>query len=499
MATTIQFLRRHALILAACIAATVPLWLVRHPPMQDFPVHFATLRVMHHFHDPAFGFDKDYVLTLDRTQYLGFYAVGHLLAYVVGVKGAVLALVAFFLAGTPLAARALVLALDRDERLALAAVPMLYGPLLGLGLLPFLVAIPVLLWGIAALVRRARAPSLREHVIVGVSGVALFYLHVVELGLFLVAAAALFPWRGTWRARIVAASSLVPCAGILTWWVFGTDGGRHMLEIGTHWGAANRPPLGGALADVEPWVFDMFPDASDEIVAIALFAVLGWASWCAFREGGEKRFPSRMYVVLPILSLVLFITGERSRGAIFPLGKRYMLPAALLALPLLVLPRDERTRRRTTIALASVSLAAVVNAGWHFVRFEGEVGDLDGALAHMEPNKRVAALLYDQVSQAARSRPFMHFGSYYQGEKGGVSYFTFAGHDYWPLDFKTDRYPIYDGPATPRWEYYTDRSAQQPLGAFDYLLVRDRGDHVIPTGFHLRWSGPRWEVYERGS
>src|SRR5262249_40856896 len=161
------------------------------------PVHTATLRLLHDFHDPAFHFDADYDLTLGRTQYFGFYAVGDALAFFLGVRGAMLAFVAFYFVGTLLGARSLAIALGRDERLALAVVLARYGPLVAIGLMPYLVAVPVMLWGVATLVRRAHTPSARAHVTVAVIGVALFYLHVIQLGIFLLAALVLFPWRAT--------------------------------------------------------------------------------------------------------------------------------------------------------------------------------------------------------------------------------------------------------------------------------------------------------------
>src|SRR5207237_1740793 len=117
-----------------------------------------------------FHFDVDYELTLGRTQYVGFYAAGDLLAYVLGVRGATLAFVAFYFVGTLLGARSLAVALGRDERLGLAVVPALYGALTAIGLMPYLVAGPVMLWGVAALVRRKIAPSPRLHAAVGALG-----------------------------------------------------------------------------------------------------------------------------------------------------------------------------------------------------------------------------------------------------------------------------------------------------------------------------------------
>jgi hypothetical protein len=243
--------------------------------------------------------------------------------------------------------------------------------------------------------------------------------------------------------------------------------------------------------------------------ALVLFALV-LASWLAFRDRStqgrlETSQPSepawrvKGYWVLPVVCFLLYLTGERSRGPIWPLCQRYMQLGALLAVPLLGMPTTPRRRRAATAAIVATGLVCIANSAWHFVLFNREVGDLPDALTQMDPNKHVAALIYWPHAKSTRFWPFLHFGSYYQAEKGGVVDFSFAGYDQWPLSFRKGRFPLYDGPATPRWEFFPrDVVSHQPLDTyFDYALVRDRGDAPIPTGFRLRWRGSRWEVFER--
>src|SRR5581483_9156020 len=79
------------------ILASAPAWIVKHPPMQDLPLHLATIRIVKSFHDPAFGFSDYFVLTLDRTQYVVYYLLGAALAFFVGVVAANVLLVSFYL------------------------------------------------------------------------------------------------------------------------------------------------------------------------------------------------------------------------------------------------------------------------------------------------------------------------------------------------------------------------------------------------------------------
>src|SRR4051794_12748661 len=95
------------LVFAVAIVATLPLFIVGRPPLEDLPIHAATLRVVHSLNDPAYGLAGEFRLTIGRTQYVSYYLVGHLLAYLVGVVRANLILASAAIAGTVIGMRAL--------------------------------------------------------------------------------------------------------------------------------------------------------------------------------------------------------------------------------------------------------------------------------------------------------------------------------------------------------------------------------------------------------
>jgi hypothetical protein len=139
--------------LLVALIATAPAWIVRYPPIQDLPFHLATIRVIHSIHDPRFGLDNDFVLTLGRTQYVIYYVIGSLLAYVVGVINANILLMCGYLGGTVLALRELLRAMGKDERLCILVVPLLPNVMFMFGLLPFLLGIPIMFWALATAIR----------------------------------------------------------------------------------------------------------------------------------------------------------------------------------------------------------------------------------------------------------------------------------------------------------------------------------------------------------
>ncbi len=87
------------------LLATAPAWIVKHPPLEDLPFHMATLRAIHSYSDPAYGFSTDFFLNLFHTQYALYYVVGSAVAYLTGVTGATVVLMSVYLGGTVLALR----------------------------------------------------------------------------------------------------------------------------------------------------------------------------------------------------------------------------------------------------------------------------------------------------------------------------------------------------------------------------------------------------------
>jgi hypothetical protein len=169
-----------------------------------------------------------------------------------------------------------------------------------------------------------------------------------------------------------------------------------------------------------------------------------------------------------------------------------------LAIPLLAFPSG-RLGKAMTAALGVLAIATVTLVSLHFVRFDREeVGAFDEALDVIGPRKKVASLIFDRHSTIIHYAPFLHFGSYYQAEKGGVVMFSFAGYNHWPIDYKPGKYPPPGGPAPPMWEWWPERvSPDRDLAPyFDFVLVRGAG---FPPSICYRqvFDKNRWSVYER--
>ena len=210
--------------LALAVLASAPAWIVKHPPLEDMPFHLSAIRVLHNFGDAPFNFGEHFTLTLGRTQYVFYYLLGSLFSYGLGVKAANVLMMALYLGGTPLALRDLLLALDKDERLAIFVIPLLVNVMFIFGLLPFVFGIPLMFWGLATAARYFEAPSRGRGVLLGALALALFYCHIFPFGLFALGVAALFPWLDPRRWPKLFLPFL-PTALVVLRWVFFTEAG----------------------------------------------------------------------------------------------------------------------------------------------------------------------------------------------------------------------------------------------------------------------------------
>jgi hypothetical protein len=492
---------------ALAVLASAPAWIVRYPPLQDMPFHVAAMRVIHSFHDPHFGIDQYFELTFGRTQYFFYYLLGSLIAYVTGVTAANVILVCVYLGGTPLAIRSLCRAIGKDERLAILSVPLLVNVMFMFGLMPFMFGIPIMFWALASAVRyfdeleNDRRPDVLKHEAIVLAALAfvLFFSHVFPFVLFGLGFAAIFPWSRP-RDWIRAGAPTVPSLAAVGWWFFFTASGKIAQ------GAVNSKdavqPLDKAWSGVFDWVTNIFRDTTDEAWFCAFVFVALLSLGLSQGDRSTARREARLLIVVPLTCFILYFTTGESRGPVWLFSQRFPTLFLLTMVPMLRFPRGMRGWLVTAAALF-VAVGSTVNVCKHFIRFQlEEVGDIDEAIEQIPPGKKVAALIYDKYSTVINWAPFLHFGSYYQAQRGGAVEFTYAGYTHWPFDFKPGMYPpqpnLPPGPARPRWEWTPESVSVQGelMPWYDYVLTRGSGFRPPPGTFHQVWHGERWSVWK---
>lgn len=489
------------------LVASVPAWIVKHPPLQDMPFHYATLRVIHDFSDPTYAFRNFYTLDLLHTQYVLYYLVGHVLAFVLGVKIANVAMICLYLAGTPIALRFLLRALGRDERLAMLVIPLLVNPMFMLGLLPFVFGIPVMFVALTAAIRWIDEPTPARGVILGVLAIATFYAHVLPFALFGLGFIGVFPWTRPKR-WIRAGLPVVPSLIVVVLWLTTSDAGKGSLG---GLGGGKQVPLAleAALPGFFTWSVNVFRDSSDELffvlvcatvlVLVALAASERPTEATTDPNGAPAVGPGlRAYVILPLACLALYFTTGENLGEVWLFSQRFPVPFLMSLVPLVPMPREAHRRSVATAVMAVVACASTMNTARHFVEFETkEVGDIDEAIATIPKGQRVVGLIYDKFSTVVPHAPFLHYVSRYQAEKGGMVLFSYAHFKHWPFHYLPGKVPP-PGHVRERWEWMPEAVPIEELaGAYDFVLTRGPGFHPPPGTFHPTFRGARWTVWEK--
>jgi hypothetical protein len=483
--------------LCLAVLASAPAWIVKHPPLQDYPFHVATLRLIHDHGNAAYGFADTYQLNLLHTEYLLFYVVGDVLAFVMGVKAASVAMTCLYLGGMPLAMRALLRALGRDERLALFAVPLSVNVMFCFGLLPFVFGFPLMLAALAVAARHFERPTLRGGLLLAALAIATFFAHVLPFALFGIGCIALFPWTrpGRW---IASGAPLAAGLALVAWWVLGSKAGGGALEA-----LKTQRPFAsyeGAISQLPRWTTNVFSDQSDELWVIALGLVALASLGLSLGDRDPATQAARAWFLVPVACVVSYLSFGNMLGDVWMFGQRFAVPALFTAIPLLRMPRGGRGALVTALAVA-VAFGSTVNVCQHFIAFEREeLGDFDLAIESMQPRRRVAGLIFDKGSSVMSDlyAPYLHFVSYYQVEKGGVVQFAYTGFPHWPVQYRPGKYPPPGEMPRLRWEWTPESVPISELFPYyDYVLVRGEGFRAPPGTFHVAFRGSRWTVWAR--
>jgi len=308
--------------------------------------------------------------------------------------------------------------------------------------------------------------------------------------------ASLIAWRKPGLFR--RAAPILPSIVLAAAWFLLTDAGKLTLWAVNPAGGEVRA-LRLSLRDLPYWLLHTFPDGSDRRLTLAAGAIIAATLALSFRERPKEPSPTRYFAVVPLVCAAAYFALPDGADFIWPLSQRFVLLATLTALPLLRMPSRE-AGTAITAAIAFVGFLTVRNVCSHFLDFEREeVGDFEQVLAQIPPRQKVCALIYEKGSAFVENPAFLHFGSYYQAEKGGLVMFSFAGYPHWPVDYRPDQGPPSRPEGAPRWEWVPQSVPVETeiYPYYDYVLVRGSAFQAPASMYTLKWSDGPWHVWRR--
>lgn len=492
--------------LLVALGAAFPLWVGDRVPLQDMPQHLAAVRIFIDHGDPTLGFSQYFDIELFRTQYLAYYLVVAAFAKVLGVMLANKVVLTAAIASTPYAMRFLLAAQHRDERSSLFVLPLTWNAHLLLGFFNFIAAIPLCLVGLGLAIKLRDRYDRERSVFLGVVTLLCFYTHVVPFA-FLGLGATLLAFGEGVMPTIRRLVPLVPAGAATLVWAVTSPAGQATVVASGAGAVSGQPPhyvgVAELMTQAPGWLTDILHGPKDEQLlaawGVVVLLTLGLGTALSSDYSGDPviRRARAIIGVLAPLALVGYFVLPDSYDFIWPINARFPLLALVFLCAVLPFP-DDRTGHLVAAAITTITLMSVTEVARAFESYcTEEIGDLDAAIAHIPPGKRVAGLIFDRGSHEVKFSPFIHSAAYYQLERGGAVMFTFADFAQSPVRFREDNRPPR---VRPRWEWTPEQvDPSTDLDWYDFALTRGGPGRIglMPGKWRAVYEGRRWRVFQR--
>jgi hypothetical protein len=408
-------LRNERLFLAVVVLSFAPLWIGSYLPMVDMPQHAAQIAALREIWRGNEMFTQLFEINW-FTPYLLGYMLLAALAAVMPITVATQVVTTASLIAMPLLTGRLLRVVGADERWKWLAIPCSFGFAFYWGFLSFLVAAPLALVFLIQTVRYAERPTLKAALGIALFANFLFFCHIIVLGFASLVAFGYVAGKQYRNPKALVLQSL-PFAAVLpllvTWFIF-TIGRETSVQEGITVYGFVQERFQQLL--VQPAGHESARPFLTPLITGAVF-LLPLLAGCSFSRKPERWLP--------------FVLGF----AVFMLAPRYVFTTAyffhrlgLFLVPLWLMlwdPPQGRERRLDWLAIGIVLLWTFTTIG-RFAAFASETTSFRSVLAHVEPNRRVGSMVFENASPYFELPIYMHFPAWYAATGRGIVDFNFA-------------------------------------------------------------------------
>ena len=390
--------------------------------------------------------------------------------------------------GTPLSLFFLARQLHRPTWTVLMTVPLIYNGLSSIGLLNFVVTIPMMFAGVGCAVRWRRDRRWRWPVILTGLAFIVSWTHVLGCLIALTAwGIATMMTAKPWQTLVFR---WLPFAGALPLMVaWPRQSGLFAKNNGAGGPIAfELPSLGDRLREIPDWSFKYFRDDAYEglvcvlVVLWALLLLRGLARCASFRvHPGRARVGPRVLGALFIAFIAAYSVFPQNMREVSIISQRFLMLGVFIA-PLFVAwrPRGPAAWAVPALLLALVTVASVFACG-RFSSFNRYVvGDVEKAIATL-PEGSGLSYRFDRECPVVFNGPHWHLPKAMHAlHNRGFSDDSFARRPYFAVSYRQDI-----GVAAFR-------------RTFPNKLVFSRGpprDLLADKRLELRWHGGLWWLF----
>ncbi|MDH7474725.1 MAG: hypothetical protein QHJ74_12075 [Anaerolineae bacterium] len=480
-------------VLVAGIAAVLilvnllPIWLVRFPPLQDYPNHLLTAHIITHYNDPNFDYAQNFILSWRPVPNMLADVIMAGLARVVTTPLAGKLVLSLYIVLFPASIFYLVNAIDRNKLLlGFFGFPLTYNWFFNMGFLNFCLGLPVYFFAVGFWwkTRSGQCNKVKRWVVLGLLTLLIYLSHFLTFGVWVITGFFLAGASVGWHTALKRGLSLASAAAVIlvpAAFIFAPV--RRQLEaifdlitpsviifasLPTKLATAYQP-------------FISFRRLVEGTILLALLFV-----YLALLLRNHTRWAANPFLALVLLMIGLYLVLPVGFREPFYIAPRVLILAAILGLPVLYVPVRTRWRFALLGFLTIMSVAYMVIMLGVYRRANAELTDYYTGLQHIPPGQTVLPIL-----RVRRNYVYYHehAWAYYHIEHGGLSPGVFAGRD--QLLFYRHRPPLpYDDDvvfarAMARRNLYVFLSGQARASMRTALLNRDFepwvswGDNVI--------------------
>lgn len=453
---------RWAFWLTAVLAALVH-WIPHFPPQIDLAQHAAQMRMLHDWNHADFPYRG--ILQLDFfTPYLPAYFIGTALAFVVPTVTATKITWSLGAIGTVYATIRIRKRLGGDPVWDWLILPGLFGMTFVWGFLTFQLAVPLGLFGLEYWIVYLRDPTIRRGAAFGSALVLLFFCHsLMTAWLMAVCGLMLLSdntwWSGTRTKGLVVGLPLLTPLPVVAMWLFVV---RQVPQ-------AQSPVAWGSLEDRTFGFFAQWLGAPGSGF-LAAAVVGGLLLLSPFLAGARLHSTAVHRAPLVVTLAVLMLAPNFVLGNAFTYSRFFTLlgPAFVMALA----RGDGRSprARRARMLMPGIAIGCIVLVSARMVAFDREQREFLRVVDTMLPNRHTLAVMEDASSVALQHpQTYIHFGSWYQAEAGGLVEFSFAAFLPTIVHFRSTYAGIVPESFAghPTWDFVRRKGPD-----FDYIIVR---------------------------
>jgi hypothetical protein len=443
------------------LLAILPLWIVKYPPLIDYPNHLARAFILHHLHDPHYRFGQFYAPDWGPNPYYLADSLVQVFQEFVGIYTAGRLLLTLCILGLPLSvAFFLHRANPGSEYLALWAFAVTYNPNFLMGFMSFELSIALCFIVVGVWLDYMRTGREKYWLLTLILATLLFLTH---LGGFAIAGVALLVYTvltsGFGRRLVRAGLVLVPGAAFFLhdqvhgWAGRGLDYNKWSIYL----------KLKGMAVP-----FKEYSRLVEYFTIAAVFVTIGFLL-------SRRRQLRVQYVWVAVVVAIVAVhwVAPDAYGDLGFVDYRFCIFAFLFSLAIPVL-RGSRALRTVPIALASaVFLLHVGEAGRYFTSEQKHLASLASEFRYIPRNAMILAYTSRGAGVPWEKQDDLHFWGYGVIDRGWITPSVFHQSGVQPLLLRVPMYSDDDqyGDGLQNNKYSPDLVGRN----YDYLWATNVG------------------------